>query len=140
MKVLKFNPERCEGIRECEVTCAQTWFKVDDREKSRIRIYANEGYQARFCIQCGECIDVCPTNALFYDKQGIVRVRNRECVGCLSCVGFCPYDVMYFDTDDAVAFKCIACGQCVEACPKDALEIVDVDEVSADLWDSHVVQ
>ncbi|MGC9399537.1 MAG: 4Fe-4S dicluster domain-containing protein [Anaerolineae bacterium] len=136
-KVLKFNPERCAGVRECEVTCARTWFKVTDVTKSSIRIAPKgDGYSARFCIQCGECIDVCPTNALFYDKQGIVRVRKRECVGCLSCVGFCPYDVMYFDTADAVAFKCIACGQCVAACPNDALEIVDVDEVSTELWNA----
>jgi Fe-S-cluster-containing dehydrogenase component len=137
MKVLTFTPERCDGSRDCEVACSQTWFKVDDREKSRIRISESAGnFRAEFCIQCGECIDVCPTEAIFLDRQGVVRIKKRLCVGCLSCVGFCPYDVMYFDEGDAVAFKCIACGQCVEACPNDALQIVDVDEVSTNLWNA----
>jgi Fe-S-cluster-containing hydrogenase component 2 len=137
MKVLTFNPNLCDGSRDCEVACAQTWFKVDDRDKSRIRISEDGGnFRAEFCIQCGECIDVCPTEAIYFDRQGIVRIKKRLCVGCLSCVGFCPYDVMYFDTDDGVAFKCIACGQCVKACPNEALQIVEVDEVSVDLWNA----
>ncbi|MBN1262069.1 MAG: 4Fe-4S dicluster domain-containing protein [Anaerolineae bacterium] len=136
MKVLTFNPQRCDGTRACEVTCAETWFKVTDVAKSSIRIQPKEaGFGAQFCIQCGQCIDVCPTNALFQDKQGIVRVRKQLCVGCLSCVGFCPYGVMYFDTAQTLVFKCIACGQCVKACPTQALEIIETDNVSTDLWE-----
>ena len=135
MKVLAFHPERCDGARACEVKCAQTWFKVDDAEKSSIRIRATDGgFAAEFCIQCGECIAVCPTNALTQDRNGVIHVNKQLCVGCMSCVGFCPYGVMYYDTEDAVTFKCVACGQCVKACPNDALEIVEVDEVSTDLW------
>jgi Fe-S-cluster-containing hydrogenase component 2 len=40
MKVLTFNPNRCDGTRACEVACAQTWFKVADRDRSSIRISA----------------------------------------------------------------------------------------------------
>ncbi len=134
MKILAFNPERCDGSRECEVTCAQTWFKVSDRSKSRIRIRADETLSAEYCIQCGECIHVCPTEAIIQDKRGVVRVKSNLCIGCLSCVGFCPYDVMYFDEESMAAFSCVACGQCVKACPNDALAIVDVDEASTDVW------
>lgn len=139
MKVLTFNPELCTGARDCEATCAQTWFKVTDVAKSSIRITpTDQGFNAEFCIQCGKCLDVCPVDALYQDKKGIVRVKKNLCVGCMSCVGFCPYGVMHFDTEEVVPFKCIACGQCVETCPNDALKIIETEEASTDLWNGLV--
>ena len=136
MKVLSFNPQLCDGTHECEVTCASTWFKTHDAGKSSIRITNVEGvFNARFCIQCGECISVCPVDALYRDKQGIVRVRARLCIGCMSCVGFCPHDAMYFDEVRALPFKCVACGQCVDTCPSDALKIIEVEQTpTTDVW------
>lgn len=135
MKALAFDPSLCDGNRACEVTCATTWYKVADGRKSSIRISETAGvFSARFCIQCGACVEVCPTNALVQTKDGVVHVRKNVCVGCMACVGFCPYDVMYFDTGKATAFKCIACGKCVDTCPTHALQIIDVDAGSPDLW------
>jgi len=127
MNVLSFDPERCVGCYICEEVCAETWFKTTDREKSSIRIL-DEGtgpLKAVFCVQCGECIDVCPTKALYRDRKGIVRLRKKLCVGCLSCVGFCPYEAMFYHPDHLEPFKCIVCGQCVKECPADALSIVE---------------
>jgi Fe-S-cluster-containing hydrogenase component 2 len=142
MKILTFDPQRCDGARGCEVTCAQTWFKTDDTDKSSLRIFERDGrFSAEFCIQCGQCIEVCPVNALTQDKQGIVRVIQHRCVGCMSCVGFCPYNVMYVDVDAdadrALPFKCVACGQCVKVCPTDALKIVERDTASTEVWQGH---
>ena len=137
MKTLSFNPQLCTGTRECEVTCAFTWFKTRDVDKSSIRISTNADstFAARFCIQCGECISVCPVNALYQDKHGIVRVRPRLCVGCMACVGFCPHDAMYFDTAQALPFKCVACGQCVDACPTGALKIIEIEtDATTAVW------
>lgn len=135
MKVLAYDAQKCTGARECEVTCAHTWFKVQDVAKSSIRISVkDDGFAAQFCIQCGKCIEVCPTEALYYNKQGIVLLKKDLCVGCMSCVGFCPYGVMYFAPEEALAFKCVACGQCVKACPHDALKIVELDTPSTDVW------
>jgi Fe-S-cluster-containing dehydrogenase component len=128
MKVLSYDPELCVGCHICEEVCSDTWFKVTDVEKSSIRILEegeNADLSAVFCNQCGACIEVCPTEALYRDKKGIVRIRKKLCVGCLSCVGFCPYAAMFFHSDQTEPFKCIACGQCVKECPADALAIVD---------------
>jgi anaerobic carbon-monoxide dehydrogenase iron sulfur subunit len=141
MKVLAFDPERCTGARACEATCAQTWFDVTDPERSSIRIHTDGGdYRARFCIQCGACVDVCPVEALWQAPNGVVHVRKNRCVGCMACVGFCPYSVMFADTDHAQPFKCVACGQCVDACPNDALAVVDVEEPSTALWSSSLTE
>lgn len=49
------------------------------------------------CTNCGACITVCPTGALYLDK------KTREVI---------------FDSQ-----KCIACGLCIPACPPRAMEV-----------------
>lgn len=127
MKSLSYDSELCVGCGICEETCSDSWFKVVDAEKSCIRIAGSTELTATYCVQCGECIDVCPTEALSRDKRGIVRLKKSLCVGCLSCVGFCPYLAMFHHPDQSEPFKCIACGRCVKECPADALAIVDVE-------------
>ncbi len=126
MQVLSYDPELCVGCYICEEVCSETWFKVADAEKSSIRIHDDGAgllLSAVFCNQCGECIAVCPTEALYQDRKGIVRLRKKLCVGCLSCVGFCPHGAMFYHADRTEPFKCIVCGKCVEECPADALTI-----------------
>jgi carbon-monoxide dehydrogenase iron sulfur subunit len=130
VRVLSFDPELCVGCYVCEETCSETWFNAVDRQKSSIRIHHDgEGnLDAAFCIQCGECVAVCPTGALSQDKRGIVRIKKKLCVGCLACVGFCPYEVMYYHADQAEPFKCVACGNCAKECPAEALAVIDQDQ------------
>ena len=131
MNILAARPELCVACGACEEICALTFFKVPDRDRSAIRITPPDVSDAdctlEFCDQCGECIAVCPTQALYRAKNGIVRLRKRDCVGCLACVGFCPTLVMYVAPDDTVPFKCIACGVCVKECPSDALYMLEVE-------------
>jgi Fe-S-cluster-containing hydrogenase component 2 len=123
MRVLSYDAELCTACQTCEEVCSNTFFREVDAEKSKIRIRGNEDApRAEFCNQCGECIDVCPTKALYRDKRGIVRLRRELCVGCLGCVGFCPYAVQL------VPHKCIACGICARECPEEALDMVEVEE------------
>jgi ferredoxin len=113
-----------------------TFFKVPDRERSVIRVTPPEVIDPHpaieFCDQCGECVAVCPTDALYRAKNGIVRLRKKDCVGCMACVGFCPTLVMYVVPEDPIPFKCIACGKCVDVCPTDALYMVE-EEVPAEV-------
>jgi Fe-S-cluster-containing hydrogenase component 2 len=127
MKVLSHDPELCVGCYTCEEVCAETWFKVADAEKSSIRIHddGDGPLSAVFCIQCGECVKVCPTEALYHDRRGIVRVRKNLCTSCLACVGFCPYGAMFWHPDLTEPFKCVSCGKCVAGCPAEALALVD---------------
>jgi ferredoxin len=133
VRVLVFDPSLCTGCHTCEETCSETWFKVADRNKSRIQIVepdAAEMVQAIICTQCGECIDVCPTGALYRARNGVVRMNKELCVGCLACVGFCPIWAMRTHRDYIEPFKCVACGSCARACPEGALRIEEVTDAS----------
>ena len=128
MKVLAVRNELCNGCGECEKVCAMTFFKVPYRDRSAIRVerVSDARHEVAFCDQCGECIVVCPTSALYRIKNGIVRLREAECVGCVACIGFCPAMVMYALPDNMVPIKCIACGKCVDVCPTKALSMIDI--------------
>lgn len=128
MKVLGKKPELCIQCHACESTCSKTWFKDDNAEKSCIRIKdANdENPEAKIisCTQCGECIDICPVEAITRDKSGVVRINKEKCVGCFMCVGFCPELAMFMHEEYIEPFKCVACGQCAKSCPTNAIFIV----------------
>lgn len=124
MKVLKRKPELCIACHACESACSKTWFKEDNAEKSCIRIKEEEkGSVIVSCTQCGECISVCPAEAITRDKNGIVRIDKSKCVGCFICVGFCPELAMFMHDEYIEPFKCIACGQCAKQCPTGAIYI-----------------
>lgn len=125
MKVLVTNDELCIGCHLCEDICSQAWYKEINRALSAIVIASlgNAEWDMTVCAQCGECIDVCPTSALYRDKAGVVRLKKKECVGCLSCVGFCPSGTMHYHDDYVEPIKCISCGLCVKQCPAEALSI-----------------
>ena len=137
MRVLVFEPSLCTGCHTCEETCSRTWFKVGDRCLSSIQILEPQDgglYQAIVCTQCGECIDVCPTQALGRGANGVVRRDLSLCVGCLACVGFCRVGAefgtaaMRAHPSMVEPFKCVACGSCARACPEGALEVVTVED------------
>lgn len=133
MRVLSYDPELCITCRTCEDTCSQTFFREVTAEKSKIRIHdgGDDLPSASFCNQCGECIDICPTQALSRGRRGVVRVSRELCVGCFACVGFCPSQVMFWHIDEPMPFKCISCGVCASECPEEALEVVEVEEAPA---------
>ena len=125
MKYLKTYDDKCIGCGTCMSVCSQLYFKEDSPDKSRVRVTdADEGFHIRVCNQCGNCVEVCPADALTINKQGVVMLNKSRCIGCLACVSACPISVMWHNPGDLNPFKCIACGACAKECPADALEIV----------------
>ena len=128
MKRLEVDISKCTACGKCEIACSTTFFKEENRELSAIRVIVDsqgKPEQIKVCNQCGECIDICPTQAISKTPKGVVIVNKKLCVNCLSCVGFCPTLDMHVKRDDLTLFKCIACGACVKVCEPGALKIVE---------------
>lgn len=124
-KYLKIFPEKCIACRICESTCAQVYFKVDDAEKSCIRITElAQGNSINVCNQCQACVAACPTQAIWVTEQGVVMIKKSLCIGCYMCVAVCPTNSMRRHLEGITPFKCISCGKCAENCPTEAIKIV----------------
>jgi len=47
------------------------------------------------CTHCGECIIICPVEALYMIKgTGEVKFDSKKCIGCELCVPVCPFNAM----------------------------------------------
>ena len=124
MKVLSKEDSLCIKCHKCEEVCSTAFFKESDIKKAALRIKEDaQEILIITCNQCGECIDVCQVQALYRDKNDIVRIKKNICVGCLMCVGFCPELAMFQNDELTEPLKCISCGLCAKECPTGAIHI-----------------
>ena len=42
------------------------------------------------CIDCGACISLCPTEALYFNEDFKLEFAYEKCIGCLLCINSCP--------------------------------------------------
>jgi len=43
------------------------------------------------CTHCGACVTICPTGALYMDRETMkVIFDNEKCIACEACVPACP--------------------------------------------------
>jgi ferredoxin len=128
MRQLRIDLSRCEAGRGCaevcEQACASKVFKLDDKRFAALRIL--QGTDAVICDQCGDCLTICPTEALKRNKLGVVVIDKMLCVGCYLCVGICEKGAFERLEGWLEPYKCTACGICVKACPHAALAVADV--------------
>ncbi len=114
---------RCIGCRRCVYACVKEnnqsrdpqihWIRVMqlDKEKgvdlSRAEHYYNPEqvpakghfYMPVQCQQCEKppCTKVCPVQATWKEKDGIVVVDYNWCIGCRYCMAACPYGARHFN-------------------------------------------
>ncbi|MCL2792344.1 MAG: RnfABCDGE type electron transport complex subunit B [Spirochaetaceae bacterium] len=93
------------------------------------------------CLGFGNCITVCPTNAIVSTDQELVRVIESKCISCAKCVVECPvgvikmipvsadYIVSCNSNDKGAATKkackvgCIGCKICDKKSPEGGFKI-----------------
>ena len=49
------------------------------------------------CVDCGGCISLCNTQALYFDKNFTRCFDQKKCVGCKLCIDACPRQAIYFE-------------------------------------------
>ncbi len=137
---------KCVGCQACTAACKfennipegsfRTW--VPDVE---IGTYpeTRRAFLPRLCNHCERpsCIEVCPADATWQRKDGIVEIDYDKCWGCGSCVNACPYDARFMNPVTKTADKCNFCAQrvdqgllpaCVETCIGGARQFGDLND------------
>lgn len=91
------------------------------------------------CLGLGDCVTVCPFDALHIGDKGIVEVDQGRCTGCGLCVPVCPKELFQlYPRDRRIELSCVArdkgtivkstcmvgcilCRKCVAKCPAEAI-------------------
>lgn len=128
----------------CNGKCDVSPRKYDYHGEKSCRL-ANMSYNGdkvctNACLGYGDCVAVCPQNAISV-KDGVAVIDPKACIGCGLCVRTCPNKVIHLINDiervavlcsnhdkGAVTRKackngCIACGKCEKTCPHGAIHV-----------------
>ena len=105
--------------------------------------YSGDRFCTFACLGYGDCVKVCPRDAICIDERGVAHVDPRKCIGCGLCVKTCPNGIIHLVNDTVrVVVKCnnhykgaavrkycdkgcIACGKCERTCPEGAIKVID---------------
>jgi len=94
------------------------------------------------CRRCEDapCVEVCPTEALEKDEEGIIVRHTNLCISCKSCVTICPFGTMmtdffkhhrnkdlFYDLTDKKDME-----KFVKSCPEGTVTYIDTDEPPGD--------
>ncbi|NLP36893.1 MAG: RnfABCDGE type electron transport complex subunit B [Firmicutes bacterium] len=95
------------------------------------------------CVGLGNCVRVCPTDAISMGENGLPVVDKDLCIGCSICVKECPRQVLELVPEtkkhhvscrnqdkgkqvrEVCSRGCIACTLCVKKCPENAISMVN---------------
>lgn len=115
------NLSICNGCRKCAEACHlennhdrpsnQSYIRVFEMSKGSMDFEKGDAhydhpvpqpdkyYMPVQCQQCEHppCVDVCPVEATWKEKDGIVVVDYNWCIGCRYCEAACPYHARRFN-------------------------------------------
>lgn len=75
-------------LKGCPLSCL--WCHNPETQAPDIELAVNQ----EKCVGCGDCVVVCPHNALGLEGDRIVLNRDR-CVSCFNCVEVCPTGALF---------------------------------------------
>lgn len=100
---------------------------VTRETKDMIHGGCEPNYFADRCTLCGQCVDVCPFNAI---SVGDSWERNtRKCLGCGKCVVACQYDALAYKDADLQYLLALSAKACVEG--KNVLYVNELKRIAA---------
>ncbi len=131
----------CKSEHEVPVGVNRTWVKQVEKGTfpNTRRLFS-----VMRCNHCTDapCVEICPVEALYFRKDGIVDFDKDRCIGCKSCMQACPYDALYIDPENNTAAKCNYCAHridvglepaCVNVCPEQAIISGDMENADSEI-------
>lgn len=102
--IMVIDLSKCGNERKCIEGCQKMhnmlppveWIKVKKMQATEI---TSPYWFPQPCYQCDNppCTKVCPVDATFKRKDGIVAIDNDRCIGCKFCMAACPYSARTFN-------------------------------------------
>jgi molybdopterin-containing oxidoreductase family iron-sulfur binding subunit len=109
--------DKCTGCQACSMACrvennqpfvgpeqaefgrAKWWQEVLDSEIAGDYPDLETQFIPRPCMHCENppCVKVCPVEATYQTKDGLVAMNYERCIGCRMCTIGCPYAIRYFN-------------------------------------------
>ena len=47
------------------------------------------------CNSCGDCLEVCPSDAIEYNTDGKAVIDQSKCTSCGDCIKICPQGAIF---------------------------------------------
>ena len=105
--VMVIDLSRCANARKCVEGCQEMHHKAPPVEWIKVKEMHDGGETSPYwmpqpCFHCDNppCTKVCPVDATFKRKDGIVLIDNERCIGCRFCMAACPYNARTFNWGD----------------------------------------
>jgi len=102
--VMVVDLAKCKNALKCVDSCSKHHFITGDNAWLKVYKMQEEKDTAPYwmptmCQHCDKpaCVSVCPVDATFKRRDGIVLIDNERCIGCRFCMAACPYSVRVFN-------------------------------------------
>jgi molybdopterin-containing oxidoreductase family iron-sulfur binding subunit len=102
--VMVIDLARCANARKCVDSCQKMHHKRAPVEWIKVKKMQDAHdtapyWMAQPCFHCDNppCTKVCPVDATFKRKDGVVLIDNDRCIGCRFCMAACPYNARTFN-------------------------------------------
>lgn len=105
--VMVVDLARCKNALKCQNSCNKNHYITGDN--AWIKVYKMQEakdtapyWMPTTCQHCDKpaCVTVCPVDATFKRKDGLVLIDNQRCIGCRFCMAACPYSIRVFNWNE----------------------------------------
>lgn len=102
--VMVIDLAKCKNALKCQIACNKHHYITGEHAWLKVYKMQEEEDTAPYwmpttCMHCDHpaCVTVCPVDATFKRRDGLVLIDNDRCIGCRFCMAACPYSTRVFN-------------------------------------------
>ncbi len=105
--VMVIDLAKCKNALSCQSACNKHHYITGDHAWLKVYKMQEDEDTAPYwmpttCMHCDHpaCVTVCPVDATFKRRDGLVLIDNERCIGCRFCMAACPYSTRVFNWEE----------------------------------------